>query len=182
MNRRQLYLSAAALSLAVALPTWAQAPAAPAKKPVAAAAAVVAPYAIKGVDVYGKAINLKDHAGKVVLVSFFTVDCIKCINDLRLMREFYGDNKKRGYVNIAINMDSDREALFEYMELLRKTMPADRVFPIAWRDAKGHTDNFGAMKSMPTHFLLNREHKLVMRRDGVFKADDWDELWTSLEE
>ncbi len=182
MIRRQLYLCAAALSLAIALPTWAQAPAAPAKKPAPAAAPKVAPYAIKGVDVYGKAINLKDHAGKVVLVSFFTVDCIKCINDLRLMREFYGDNKKRGYVNIAINLDGDREALFEYMELLRKTIPADRVFPIAFRDAKGHADNFGAMKSMPTHFLLDREHKLVMRRDGVFKADDWDELWTSLEE
>jgi peroxiredoxin len=182
LKRRHFHLGAVALSAALALPAFAQAPVVPAKKPAPAAVPKVAPYAIKGVDVYGKAINLKDHVGKVVLVSFFTVDCIKCINDLRLMREFYGDNKKRGYVNIAINLDSDREALFEYMELLRKTMPADRIFPIAWRDAKGHADNFGVTKSMPTHFLLDREHKLVMRRDGVFKADDWDELWTSLEE
>ena len=192
MKCRQFLRSAAASSAVVALLCWAPAQAAPVAAPAKAAPAKAvaakpagvkaSPYVLKSFDVYGKPISLTEHAGKSVLISFFTVDCIKCINDLRLMREFYGDNKKRNYVNIAVSLDGDGVALKEYMELLRKTIPPDRIFPIASRGAKGHTDNFGAIKSMPTHFLLNREHQLVMRRDGIFKADDWDELWTSLDE
>lgn len=181
MKRRQFLGRAAAGSAVIALPSWVSAQAAAAKAGAKPAAAKASPYVLKSFDVYGKAINLTDHVGKSVLVSFFTVECIKCINDLRLMREFYGDNKKRNYVNIAVSLDGDRAALKEYMELLRKTIPAERIFPIAARDSRGHTDNFGAIKSLPTHFLLDREHQLVMRRDGIFRADDWDELWTSLD-
>ena len=139
------------------------------------------PYQLKGVDVMGKEIKLQDYLGKSCLVSFFTAECIPCTNDLRLMREFYGANKKRNYVNIGVNMDSDRQSLVDYMDLVRKAIPADQQFPIVWRNAKGHSDNFGAISSQPTHFVLDKEHKLVLRRNGIFKAADWDDLWSNLD-
>lgn len=138
------------------------------------------PYFLAGVDVAGRAIDLKNYLGKACLVSFFTVECIPCTNDLRLMREFYGANRSRDYVNIGVNLDSRREVLAEYVDLLAKTIPASQHFPIAWRSAKEHRDNFGAMRYQPTHFVLDKEHRLVARRNGVFLADDWDELWTNL--
>ena len=146
-----------------------------------AAAAPTAPFVLKGVDVTGKAINLQDYAGKACLVSFFTAECIPCTNDLRLMREFYGANKTRNYVNIGVNMDVDKAALADYIDLLKKTIPAAQHFPIAWRNAKGHSDNFGAISSQPTHFVLDKAHKLVLRRNGIFKPSDWDDLWTNLD-
>lgn len=139
-----------------------------------------AEYTLQGFDVYGKAINLQDYRGKAVLVSFFTAECIPCTNDLRLMREFFGANRSRNYVNIAVNMDVDRQAIAEYMDLVKKTIPVEQHFPIAWRNAKGHSDNFGAITSEPTHFVLDKAHQLVTRRNGVFKAGDWDDLWTNL--
>ena len=137
-------------------------------------------FLLKGVDVYGKPVNLDDYKGKAVLVSFFTVDCVKCENDLRLMREFYGENKGKNFVNIAINLDSDKQTLAEYMELIKIAIPAKQHFPIAWRKAKGHTDNFGELTSNPTHFVLGTDHKLLWRRNGIFKPDDWDQLWSTL--
>ncbi|MES2019338.1 MAG: redoxin domain-containing protein [Pseudomonadota bacterium] len=147
----------------------------------AAAAAPLMPYVLKGGDVDGKPINLQDYRGKACLVSFFTAECIPCTNDLRLMREFYGANKKRNYVNIGVNVDTVREELALYVDLLKKTIPTDQHFPIVWRNAKGHSDNFGDIRSKPTHFVLDKEHKLVLRRDGIFKPTDWDDLWTNLD-
>jgi peroxiredoxin len=176
MKRREFLHAAGATGAALVLPATVFAQ----KKPAAAPAPAV-PYVLKGVDVTGKAINLQDYAGKACLVSFFTAECIPCTNDLRLMREFYGANKKRNYVNIGVNMDVNKEELAGYIDLLKKTIPADQQFPIAWRNAKGHSDNFGAISSQPTHFLLDKAHKLVLRRNGIFKPTDWDDLWTNLD-
>ena len=170
MQRREFFRAAAAGASLIAMPGI-----------VLAAKKSQPRFVLKGVDVNGKAINLDDYKGKSCLVSFFTTECIPCTNDLRLMREFYGDNQARNYVNLGVNMDAQKESLVEYIELLKKTIPAKRHFPIAWRNAKGHTDNFGKLTSEPTHFVLNKDHKLVMRRNGIFKPDDWDDLWTNLE-
>ncbi len=176
MKRRDFLHTVTAGAAALVLPSTVLA-----QKKAPVAAAPSAAYVLKGTDVLGKAINLQDYAGKACLISFFTAECIPCTNDLRLMREFYGANKARNYVNIGVNMDANRDALVEYVELLKKTIPVAQHFPIAWRNAKGHSDNFGAMSSQPTHFVLDKEHKLVLRRNGIFKAADWDDLWTNLD-
>lgn len=174
MKRRNFLqtVSAGAAGLALPATVFGQKKAAPAQ---------TAPFTLRGVDVAGKAINLQDYAGKACLVSFFTAECIPCTNDLRLMREFYGANKARNYVNIGVNMDVNKDALAEYIDLVKKTIPAAQHFPIAWRNAKGHSDNFGAISSQPTHFVLDKAHKLVLRRNGIFKPSDWDDLWTNLD-
>ena len=59
-------------------------------------------------------------------------------------------------------------------------MPAEQRFPIAWRNAEGHKDSFGAISRRPTHFVLNRKHQQVLRREGNFLPTDWDDLWVSL--
>ncbi|UUZ47408.1 peroxiredoxin family protein [Massilia sp. B-10] len=178
MNKRDFLQTVAAGTLGLALPGMAFSQD---KKPAATALKAPTVYALQGGDVYGKAINLKDYLGKACLISFFTAECIPCTNDLRLMREFYGANRKRNYVNIGVNMDPNRQAIADYMDLIKKAIPVEQHFPIAWRNAKGHSDNFGAITSEPTHFVLDKEHKLVTRRNGVFRPADWDDLWTNLE-
>ncbi|MFL6658815.1 MAG: peroxiredoxin family protein [Massilia sp.] len=183
MKRRDFLTTAGAGAAGLLLPAtvFAQKKPAAAASAAASAAAPTGPYVLKGVDVAGKPINLQDYLGKACLVSFFTAECIPCTNDLRLMREFYGANKSRNYVNIGVNLDVDKNELVQYIDLLKVTIPVAQHFPIAWRNAKGHTDNFGAITSQPTHFLLDKEHKLVVRRNGIFKASDWDDLWTNLD-
>ena len=173
---RRRFLEVAGASVAAAT-----APAVLAQKSGTGPVLAPAPFVLSGTDMDGKTLTLKQYLGKACLISFFTADCVLCENDLRLMREFFGANKQRNYVNLGVNMDTDPAALAEYVRLIRLTIPVVQHFPILWRNAKTHSDNFGPITSEPTHFVLDKEHKLVVRRNGKFRPQDWDDLWTNLD-
>lgn len=137
-------------------------------------------YSLSGIDSSAKPIRLDDYAGKACLVSFFTSGCNLCSNDLKLMREFYAGNKTRNFVLLGVNMDANKTDFMQYMNLIALSVPATQRFPIVWRNAPAHNDSFGTITKKPTHFVLDKTHKLVVRREGVFQPDDWDELWTNL--
>ena len=136
-------------------------------------------HTLSGTNSDGRPVALADYAGKVCLVSFFTAGCALCVNDLRLMREFYANNRQRDFVLLGVNMDDKSADFMQYIELLKVSVPAEQRFPIAWRNAAGHQDSFGAITRRPTHYVLNRQHQQVLRREGNFQPTDWDDLWTS---
>ena len=133
-----------------------------------------------GVDANGKKVALSDDAGKTVLVSFFTAGCNLCVHDLKLMREFYLGNSKRNFVLLAINIDQNKQDFDTYLQLIKLAVPQEQRFPIIWRNALGHKDNFGPIVSQPTYFVINPKGQLVFKREGTFRPDDWDNLWESL--
>jgi peroxiredoxin len=137
-------------------------------------------YSLTGIDSSGKLVKLDDYAGKVCLVSFFTSGCNLCSNDLKLMREFYAANKARNFVLLGVNVDDSKNDFMQYMDVIALSVPAAQRFPIVWRNAPVHKDSFGAITKKPTHFVLDKTHKLAVRREGVFQPDDWDELWSNL--
>ncbi|WMW81352.1 TlpA disulfide reductase family protein [Undibacterium cyanobacteriorum] len=137
-------------------------------------------FQLHGTDVYGKPLDLKDFAGRTVLVSFFTFDCSACSHDLQLMRDFYLRNVKKNFVLLGVNVDQNKKALDDYNEAATFAYPKDQRFPTVWRFAPGHTDSFGKLNATPSHFVLNSKHQLMFRRDGAFQPDDWDNLYLSL--
>ncbi|MET3133380.1 thiol-disulfide isomerase/thioredoxin [Oxalobacteraceae bacterium GrIS 1.11] len=173
MQKRAFLQTAAALSMGLCAPALWSANATRAPAPPLA-------FNLDGKDSNGKPVKLDDYPGKVCLVSFFAFDCESCFEDLRLMREFYLANKDKNFVILGVNIDKRKEMYLEYMSLIEKTIPVGQRFPIVWRNAPGHSDSFGPITTTPTHFVLNRVHKQVLRRDGGFQASDWDDLWTSL--
>jgi len=144
------------------------------------AAASATTYTLDGTDVYGKKLSLHDFAGMTVLVSFFTIDCPLCTDDLKLMREFYVSNSKNKFMLLGVNLDSSKKDLDDYNELTTHSYPKNQRFPTVWRNAPGHRDNFGPIATQPTHFVLDRKGELVFKREGKFQPDDWDNLWLSL--
>jgi peroxiredoxin len=134
----------------------------------------------QGAELNGKKIAISDFAGKTVLVSFFTAGCNLCARDLKLMREFYVGNIKRNFVLLAINIDQDKKDFDSYVQLINLAVPAEQRFPIIWRNTPGYKDNFGSIVSQPTHFVINPKGQLVLKREGSFQANDWDNLWESL--
>lgn len=137
-------------------------------------------YQLRGTDVYGKPLDLKEYLGRTVLVSFFTFDCNVCSHDLKLMRDFYLRNVKKKFVLLGVNIDQNKKDLDEYNDATTLAYPKDQRFPTVWRFAPGHQDNFGPLNSTPTHFVLNPKHQLMFKRDGAFLPEDWDNLWLSL--
>ena len=176
MQKRDFLRVAAAGALSTLAPGVMAQPAKPAAKKLIPTIA----HNLIGVDSTGAKIDLDDLAGKVCLISFFTFDCSSCMEDLRLMREFYVGNKQKNFSMIGVNTERHKKDYLELMGLLNKTIPESNRFPIVWRNAPEHHDTFGPLKTNPTHFVINKAHKQVLRRDGLFRAEDWDDLWTSL--
>jgi peroxiredoxin len=130
----------------------------------------------------GKAFNINDYAGKTVLVSFFTAGCNVCSRDLKLMREFYVNNKNKKFVLLAVSLDTNKDDFSEYVQLIELSVPKDQHFPIIWRAAPGHNDNFGTITHKPTHFVIDAKGTLQIKREGTFLAEDWDKLWETISE
>jgi len=51
---------------------------------------------------------------------------------------------------------------------------------MVWRNAPNHKDNFGNITRQPTHFVINPQNQFVLKREGTFQAEDWDNLWLSM--
>ena len=68
----------------------------------------------------------------------------------------------------------------EYNQLIALAVPKEQRFPMVWRNAPDHKDNFGAITRQPTHFVINSKNEFIFKREGSFEAEDWDNLWTSL--
>lgn len=133
--------------------------------------------ALIGADSLGKKLDLKAFAGKTILVSFYTAGCSVCARDLKLMREFYRDNAAKNFVLIGINTDKKRSDFDNYSAILELNTPKNQKFPLIWRDGLEKLDGFGKIKTDPTHFVINSKGEIVLRREGTFKAEDWDNLW-----
>jgi peroxiredoxin len=133
-----------------------------------------------GMDSDGRPFDLAGYMGKVTLVSFFTAGCNLCTHDLKLMREFYVDNRAKNFSLIGVNIDAKKEDYVEYAHLVTLTTPADQRFPLIWRNAPDHADTFGPVSKQPTHFVLNKDLELIFKREGTFQPQDWDQVWSKL--
>ena len=133
-----------------------------------------------GIDCRGTKINLHDHQGKTVLISFYSAGCSVCARDLKLMREFYRDNHGKNFVLIGVNTDKTQVDFLLYTKILSASIPKNQQFPLIWQGNAEHLDGFNTINSDPTHFLITPNGQLSFRREGSFRAEDWDNLWESL--
>lgn len=168
MKRRTwLQWGCAGMLQAAAMPLWAEDPTTPIMT-------------LSGMDAGGHKVELSDYLGKVVLVSFFTSGCALCAREIKVMREFYVNNMSRNFVVLGVIMDSDKNDVDTYNQVVAVTVPKAQRFPMVWRNAPAHKDNFGSISRQPTHFVINRQNEFVFRREGSFEADDWTNLAQSL--
>jgi glutathione peroxidase-family protein len=45
-----------------------------------------------------------------------------------------------------------------------------------WRNAPGHHDNFGPLKTLPASFLIDRNGKVVKQFVGRLEPAIWDDI------
>jgi peroxiredoxin len=138
-------------------------------------------FTINSKDSSGKPFNLEKFRGKTILVSFYSAGCTICARDLKLMRDFYRDNIHKDFVIVAVNLETTKKDFDQYLHLINLIVPKNQQFPIIWRNQDQHKDSFGEIKKDPTHFLISNTGKLILKREGTFLADDWNNLWELLE-
>lgn len=134
-----------------------------------------------GIDSNNTPINLQNMNGKVILLTFYTAGCGVCERDVKLMREFYRDNRKKDFVLIGVVMEKKKEDFESYARIVKLATPKDQQFPMVWKSHVQSMEGIANIKTDPTHLVINRKGEIILRREGMFRSEDWDFLWESIE-
>jgi thiol-disulfide isomerase/thioredoxin len=161
MNRRHfLHCSCAALAQGAVAGAQAQAPSA----------------SLSGQTLDGKPYDLRQDAGKVVLVFFWSTACPVCRDKMPELRLNYEAWRDKNFQLLAVSLDKSLDELRGYDAILNRVVPPGQRFPWLWRGAAAHRDSFGAMSQTPTSFLLDRKGQLVKQLRGRIEATLWDDI------
>lgn len=109
----------------------------------------------------GSAAKLSDWRGKVVLVNFWATSCASCVAEMPDMVRTHQQFQAQGYETLAVAMSYDPPAYvanFTKQRQLPFTVAIDNLGEIARA--------FGDVKITPTHFLLDKQGRVVKRYVG----------------
>ena len=115
----------------------------------------------------GTPISLATLEGKVVILNFWATWCLPCIAEMPELAELQTEYREKGVELVAVS--EDREGALEKI----CTFVADREFPFSvWLDPEMDFYYALELKGLPTTFVLDREGRILLRRDAPIQADD----------
>ena len=137
------------------------------------------PVDLKFTAVDGRAVDLAQLRGKVVLVDFWATACGPCVKELPRVKEAYDKFREQGFEVIGISCDTDKERLNKFLKDKGISWPQ-------YFDGLGIGDSklnvkFG-IDGIPHMFLVDK--KGLLRFDNVRASDKYHPKGdtTSLEE
>jgi peroxiredoxin len=150
-------LSIGAIVLALALVAT---PAAVLRGPAAAGRNAAPEVAYALLD--GRQGTLQALRGKVVLVSFWSMNCDTCVNETLSMVATDGMYRSRGYATLAVAMSYDPPASVARLAAYNK-LP----FPATLDNAGKIATSYGEVRQTPTAFPVDKRGRLVERYVGA---------------
>lgn len=114
------------------------------------------PSLIKGKDWEGKALNLEDYKGKVLLIDFWATNCPPCLAEIPNLKRLYERFHPQGFEILGISLDEDQsrpEELRDRAEL-KWRMAMNKV-------ADGELCEPYAVPTIPALFLVNQAGNVV---------------------
>jgi thiol-disulfide isomerase/thioredoxin len=108
----------------------------------------------------GRAFNLADAQGKVVLVNFWATWCAPCRAEMPAIDAFYRKHRDDGLVVVAVSMDRPAD------EAKARAVMKDYAFDAAFAKDASFKD-YGRIWRLPLTFVVDRA--------GVLRRDDWYE-------
>ncbi len=106
----------------------------------------------------GRPVSLSDWRGQVVLLNFWTTDCVPCRAEMPEIQAAYQAYRDRNFVILSINEKEDEQAVAQFAETFHLTMPV-------LLDHDGSTARRYRVRGLPTSFLIDPEG--VIRRVRV---------------
>ncbi len=148
MMKRKVYLTAAAVAVAVAATGW------------FATAPEAAPQSTF-VLLDGSSQTTAGLKGKVTLVNFWATSCVTCVAEMPRIVSTYDKYRARGFETLAVAMQYDPPAYVVNFAQTRK-LP----FPVAIDNTGTVAKAWGDVQLTPTTFLVNKKGQIVKRFVG----------------
>lgn len=104
--------------------------------------------------VRGETLKLREQRGKAVMVNFWATWCPPCREEMPAMERLYRRHQKRGFVLLAVSVDTDASLVKPFLEQHKLT------FPVAL-DAKMDLANTYGVRALPASFLIDRDGYLA---------------------
>jgi len=105
----------------------------------------------------GKVYRLSDFKGNVVLLNFWASWCPPCREEMPIFVEVYNKCKDKGFVILAVSMDTNTNARDKYLESLK---PPFLVL-------EGNDEV--RLTGLPTSYLIDRDGKVYKMKLGVYR-------------
>ena len=110
--------------------------------------------------------TLSSYRGRVVLISFWSIDCRICIKEMPDMNRLHNDLSGQGLSIIGINMPYDRP---DWTVAFVKRQPI--LYPVSF-DLRGEAARaFGGVQLTPTTVLIDRDGIIVWKKTGALEFD-----------
>lgn len=112
-------------------------------------------------DINSQQYSFGQYKGGPTLVIFWATDCPGCIAEIPELIALHDRYSKQGLAMVAVAMAHDS---LDHI----KAMQAERQLPytITWDKDSSIAQAFNNVRVTPTHFLINAEGEIIMRKIG----------------
>ncbi len=113
----------------------------------------------------GKAVNLAQYKGQVVMINFWASWCGPCRQEMPLLESIYKKYNKLGFVLLGVNVEPDSNAANNWL----KQTPVS--FPVLY-DKESKVSQLYDVAGMPTTVFIDRKGNLRMIHKSYRPGDE----------
>lgn len=126
------------------------------------------PVEARGMTLAGEALDLgADYAGRPVLLNLWASWCGPCKLEFPELVALHKQHKAKGLVFLGVNVDSHGQQKRAKAVQQRFALP----FPSILDPSSALSNRLGT-SALPTTLLLDAQHKVVWRHEGLLRADN----------
>jgi len=114
----------------------------------------------------GKAIDLSQYRGQVVMINFWATWCGPCRQEMPLLEDIYKKYKPMGFTMLGVNVEPDSKAAEAW---LAKQKPVS--FPIAF-DTESKVSKMYKVAGMPSTVFVDRKGNIRIMHKGYKPGDE----------
>jgi thiol-disulfide isomerase/thioredoxin len=115
----------------------------------------------------GKAIDLSQFKGQVVMINFWATWCGPCRQEMPLLEDIYKKYKPMGFTMLAVNVEPDSAAAEAWLAKLGKPV----TFPVAF-DTESKVSKMYKVAGMPTTVFVDRKGNFRVMHKGYKPGDE----------
>jgi thiol-disulfide isomerase/thioredoxin len=114
----------------------------------------------------GKAIDLSQYKGQVVMINFWATWCKPCREEMPLLEDIYKKYKPMGFTLVGVNVEPDAKDAEAW---LAKQKPVS--FPIAF-DTESKVSKMYKVAGMPSTVFVDRKGNIRVMHKGYKPGDE----------